>query len=120
MSALLAFGGPWNEQVIGVPDDRPVVLAAVDPRPASYLAHSRSAGYDDTAPSHHTVTYRVERLGFHDSRRCIPGPPDFHGDNCRWVGSCLVADGYPHHRIEDQMNAIFALCSWSWPFGPIR
>lgn len=121
MSVLLAFGGPWNEDLVWVADGQSVVLTAAVTRPSTAVAREESSL--DVDSDVRMVTYRVERVGIHydrhparDDWRCRL---DVHGDWCTWVGRCLVADGYPVDRITDQVTAIFALSTWSWLFGPV-
>ena len=111
MSGYLAFGGPWNEQIV------PVVLGL---SPIFHVAEPSTelrAGQaqESSVRQMRRVRYDVHTLGYHDPTRC---DAPLHS-SCTFTGRVLVADGYPLHRIEDQLNAVLALTSWSWPFGPV-
>lgn len=105
---LLAFGGPWNERLVTI-DRHPPVYAAV-PEPFTTI------GLDPpTATAFREVRYDLEWVGGHDPDRCDTRFPDDgvhsprHGDHCYWTAGCLVAEGYPKHRITDTLKFLVAL-----------
>lgn len=100
---LLAFGGPLNESFVTVSGGMTRVLAPVYPRPS--LARSYDPSSAGTADVLRAVTYTVERVAHHDARKCAHIAP-MHSDDCRWEARCLIADGYPMHRVTDTLNAI--------------
>lgn len=105
MSArLLAFGGPWNEQVVDVEPHGGIVFAAAVVR----LPLLR--GYVPTPANSlsKTVRYNVKTFGLHDATKC-PGPPNGHDDRCRWDAHCLMAEGFPEHRVTDALNGIVGM-----------
>lgn len=101
---LLCFGGPRNEQMLTI--DRSPVLVAFPHRVALDVT-------DDgpLAPTFPTGRYNVRELGFHNERACRTRP--IHGDHCRWLGRCLVYEGFPEHRIVDALNAVAILARWT-------
>jgi hypothetical protein len=101
---LMAFGGPWNEQLIDVPDDSHVYFA---PMPVPLTA--RLEDIEPVAPALRTMTYTVEKVGCHDDSRCVDPNLGWHSDTCIWTARCLVAPGYPKQRIADALNAIAGL-----------
>lgn len=86
--ALLCFGGPLNERVYTI-EDRAQGLTTFVP-PPDMLGMSEPFDLHITARQ---IRYEVQRFGYHD-------------DGKAWVGKCLVAPGYPMHRITDTLMAI--------------
>lgn len=101
---LLAFGGPINERVIDVETSNDIVLfnTPATPAPAEDM-HPTSATFP------RTITYRVERVGYHFTDRCIDPNIGHHSATCRWTAKCLVGEGYPKHRITDALDAIVGM-----------
>lgn len=104
---LLCFGGPLNERLTTI--DRVPVLACVhdDTRTLAWYTPSP----ERLGLSFRTVQYDLERFAVY-----LRGWSDEVGfrlpDNV-WVGECLVAQGYPKHRISDALNAILGImCAW--------
>ena len=88
--------------------DKPIWLAPVPVRLSTFVNEPAEPSTADLR----TVTYRLEKVAYHDSRRCLL---PFHDERCRWEGRCWVADGYPWHRITDALNAIAGLTCWLNP-----
>lgn len=104
---LLCFGGPMNEQIVAIERVRYSLVAAKLNNPASWLNEPNP---DPTAPvDYRTITYQVRKVGYHDLSKHALGPMHPCSDTtegCRWSARCLVAEGYPMHRITDTLNAI--------------
>jgi hypothetical protein len=103
---LLAFGGPWNERLISVPAGRDVVLAPLPVNGPTGAAAELEPG----GASYRHGEYRVEKVGYHDDRRC----DHLSHSTCGWTGRCLVFHGYPAYRITDALNVIAALARLGW------
>ena len=111
---LLAFGGPLNEQVVDVPENSPIHFAAMPP--TSPLVEDTAP----TGPALRRVVYTVEKVAFHDDRLCRDVNLGWHSDSCVWTARCLVADGYPKHRITDALNALSGVCEvWALQFAGV-
>lgn len=78
---VLCFGGPLNERIVTT--DRVPLLAPVRERISWAIDDA------DPIPRVQTVQYDLMRVRWHD-----------------WQGACLVAKGFPKHRITDALNAI--------------
>lgn len=100
MTGIMFFGGPWNEQVMAV-DLRCNQVEIPMPERVAYTDEpvvAVAAGY------FRRVRYDIEKVGV-----------SIDGEALTWrVG---VAQGFPRHRITDQMNAILAMCRWPWSLG---
>jgi hypothetical protein len=90
------FGGPLNGKVLPVNHDRAVMLAPV-PETVPYSLDDM----DPIASAIRTVRYDMEKVG----ANVKPEP---------FVARVAVAEGYPRHRIIDEMNAVLRLCEWPW------
>lgn len=104
-SKALCFGGPMDGRIVR--DSGAVLLANTLPKAASYIQWEPTS-----VPGAHIrcVTYDRHRLAH-------PRMGD--------LGTVYVADGYPMHRITDQLNAIVGLCrlacgSVHWGPTPVR
>lgn len=110
---LLCFGGPRDGELLTVDRPSDMVLSTVPP----------DLSLADPLELPPPVRYIVEKVHLHDDGQHW-GPPAMHGDWCIYTARCLVAEGYPKHRITDAITALAQLASiasyvpWAGPALP--
>lgn len=113
---LLCFGGPNDGQLLAIDRSHDVILV---PRHNSNAEWHRFERIDEVSVTDDADRYNVEKVYLHDERRCMR-LPDYHDEQCFMTARCLVASGYPRHRITDTLTALALLTSHVrfLPWGP--